>query len=90
MTEEEATLIAEKLARYFAAIDNSIRLLNVNLDHHIALSSARLNVLEKELEDHESRIRSAHDSTTRTNTLIALATGGGLLSLMSLLRELIR
>ena len=90
MTEEEANLIAEKLARHFDIIISSIRLLNTNLDHHITLSSGRLDALEKVLEDHEQRIRNAHDSTTRTNALVALATGGGLLSLVNLLRELIR
>jgi hypothetical protein len=90
MTEEDANLIAEKLARYFDAINNSIRLVNTNLDHHINLSSGRLDAIEKVLEDHEKRIRSAHDSTTRINALVALATGGGLLSLINLLRELIR
>ena len=48
----------------------------------------RLEQLEKDREDHEARIRQLTDSATQFKVLAGLATGGGLLSIASLLKLL--
>ena len=48
----------------------------------------RLAQLEEEKKDHEERIRQLTDSATQFKVLAGLATGGGLLSIASLIKLL--
>jgi hypothetical protein len=50
----------------------------------------RLDVLEAQAKDFENRLRQLQDSSTQFKVLASLATGGGLLSVISLLRELLK
>lgn len=45
-----------------------------------------ITALKKDVEDHETRIRNLETVATRSNVLFALATGGGLISIITLIR----
>jgi hypothetical protein len=79
MNEDQAALIAEKLLHTVDLLKAEIRLL-----------SNRVERLEKDAVDHESRLRALHESATQFKVLAGLASGGGLLSLIGLLRELLK
>lgn len=48
----------------------------------------RIRALEEQGNDHETRIRAVEQTSTRSNVLYALSTGGGLLGAIVLLRTL--
>ncbi len=56
---------------------------------HNKLVDARLDTIETKVTDHETRVRSIELVATRSNVLFSLATGGGLVSLIVLLRTLV-
>lgn len=49
----------------------------------------RIKALEAQGTDHENRIRAVEATSTRSNVLYALSTGGGALGLIVLIRALI-
>ena len=56
---------------------------------HALLTDQRLDVLEKSNGDHEKRIRIVEVVATKFNFLMALSIGGGGLSAIVLIREII-
>jgi len=55
---------------------------------HAELTDLRLKAIEDRQDDHENRIRAVETISTRSNVLYALATGGGLISIITLIRTL--
>jgi hypothetical protein len=53
------------------------------------MSDLRLKTLEAQAVDYEKRLRELTESATQFKLLVSLAVGGGLLSLVDLLRGLL-
>ena len=53
------------------------------------MSQLRLKSLEDQAQDFEKRVRELTESATQFKLLVSLAVGGGLLSLVELIRSLI-
>ncbi len=56
--------------------------------YHTELTDLKLATLRQDVDDHETRIRTLETIATRSNVLYALATGGGLISIVTLFRTL--
>ncbi len=74
----------------------SARLIAEQISHTVDLLRAemkmvdqRLTMLEKASADYEQRLRQLTDSATQFKVLAGLATGGGLLSLIALVRAIL-
>ena len=52
------------------------------------MAEQRIATLEKQAADYEARIRRLTESATQFKLLVSLAAGGGLLSIISLMRAL--
>ncbi len=70
-------------------------LLSEQLTHTLDLIRSELNMvnhrlaqLEEQKKDHEARLRQLTETATQFKVLASLATGGGLLSLFSLIKML--
>lgn len=79
MNGDQAALIAEQLAHQIDLLRGELK-----------LAQQRLEALEARAADHETRLRSLTDGVTQFRVLAGLTTGGGLVSLIILLRELLR
>jgi hypothetical protein len=93
MNEEQdfqAALIAEQLRHTLDLLKGELRLLQSDTRHASELTETRLARLEAQAADFETRLRTLTDAATQFRLLAGLATGGGLLSLVALLRELAR
>ena len=78
MTAEDL-LIAEQLKRLVDGLRNEVEILDMRIAH-----------LEESVKDHETRLRALTDTATQFKLLAGLATGGGLLSLINLIKALIQ
>jgi hypothetical protein len=76
---DQAALIAEQLAHQIDLLRGELK-----------LAQQRLEALENRALDHETRLRTLTDGVTQFRVLAGLTTGGGLVSLIILLRELLR
>ena len=85
----QAQLITAQLRQTIAAITHQNTILRNDFDHHKQLADHRIEELELQIKDHENRLRQVQDSATQFKLLASLATGGGLVSLIALLRTLI-
>lgn len=54
--------------------------------YHAELTDLKLAQLRADVDDHEKRLRTVEVITTRSNVLYALATGGGLISIITLIQ----
>lgn len=79
MNGDQAALIAEQLAHQLDLVRSDLK-----------LAQQRLDSLETRAADYETRLRSLTDGVTQFRVLAGMATGGGLVSLVALLRELLR
>lgn len=85
----ETDLIAEKLSHTIDLLRANINTIRASQEHADELATHRLTSLELQVTDFEKRIRSLQDSSTQFKLLSSLAIGGGLLSLISLIRAII-
>lgn len=79
MNGDQAALIAEQLAHQLDLVRSDLK-----------LAQQRLDSLEARAADYETRLRTLTDGVTQFRVLAGMATGGGLVSLVALLRELLR
>ena len=84
----DADLIASQFSHALDLLRAENKALAKELEHYRQLADSRLTQLEKATEDYETRLRSLQDSSTQFKVLAGLATGGGLLSLITLIRNL--
>ena len=82
-------LIAEQLRHTIDLLRAEIIQTRTALEHSTRLSDQRLATLERQTADFEQRIRALQESATQFKVLAGLATGGGLLSLLSLIRFIV-
>ena len=87
---EPSDLVAEQLLHTFDKIKNELDLVRKDVDHESEITRLRLAALEEAAKDFENRLRALQESSTQFKVLASLATGGGLLSVISLLRELFK
>ena len=72
-------LTAERLARIIDQLRAEITALRVDLSHANDINTARLNRLESETGDHETRIRAATEGVTQFKLFSGLTSGGSAL-----------
>ena len=85
---EDSALIAEQLRHTVDLLRADINALKCENDHMGEIFETRLSTLEKAAVDYEARLRALQESATQFKLLASLATGGGLLSLIVLLKTL--
>jgi len=92
MTDPETAqnrLIAEQLGHTLDLIRAQIAAIQTEQSHMAEVSQLRLKTLESQALDFEKRLRELTESATQFKLLVSLAVGGGLLSLIELVRSLI-
>jgi len=82
-------LIAEQLGHTLDLIKAELAATRAEQAHLTRLSDMRLKTLEDQATDFEKRLRELTESATQFKLLVSLAVGGGLLSVITLLRSLI-
>jgi len=88
VNDPNADLIAAQLRHTIDLLKAELARSNAALTHYKELSEQRLSELEAARRDHEERLRRLQESATQFKVLAGLATGGGLLSLIALVRML--
>ncbi|MFZ6029867.1 MAG: hypothetical protein ACOYYS_19305 [Chloroflexota bacterium] len=85
---------AQLVAAQFAS---AVKAQEIALENHTKLEDTRHQATSKDIaeikddiKDHEARIRALTESSTQFKLLVALATGGGALGVISLLERLLR
>jgi len=82
-------LIAEQLGHTLDLIKAEMAAIRAEQAHLTEVSQLRLKTLETQAVDFEKRLRELTESATQFKLLVSLAVGGGLLSLIELVRSLI-
>ena len=82
-------LITEQLGHTLDLIKAEIAAIQAEQAHLTEMSQLRLKTLEDQAKDFEKRLRDLTESATQFKLLVSLAVGGGLLSLVELIRSLI-
>jgi chaperonin cofactor prefoldin len=82
-------LIAEQLGHTLDLIKAELGTTRAEQEHLASMSDMRLKTLESQAADFEKRLRELTESATQFKLLVSLAVGGGLLSVIALLRSLI-
>jgi len=83
-----AALLTEQLRHANNLLQARIRTLEARLSHQQAMNDQRLGMLEQQISDHETRIRSATEGVTQFKLFSGLVSGGsGLMSLVAILKS---
>jgi hypothetical protein len=85
----DAELIAEQLRHTVDLLQADTDRIRTAQEFADKTASHRLDALERQVADFEQRIRSLQEAATQFKLLSSLAIGGGLLSLISLVRTII-
>ena len=88
--ESQTRLIAEQLGHTLDLVRSEISSIQLEQAHQAEMNSLRLKILEGQASDFEKRLRDLTESATQFKLLVSLAVGGGLLSVIALLRSLIQ
>jgi DNA-binding transcriptional MerR regulator len=89
-TEEPSSrLIAEQLGHTLDLIKAELNATQQEQQHNSEINQLRLKNLEAQAADFEKRLRELTESATQFKLLVSLALGGGLLSLIELVRSLL-
>jgi hypothetical protein len=86
--EAQSRLIAEQLGHTLDLIRAELAALQAEQAHQAEMNALRLKSLEGQAGDFERRLRDLTESATQFKLLVSLAVGGGLLSVIALLRSL--
>jgi hypothetical protein len=86
--ETQNRLIAEQLGHTLDLIRAELATGKAEQGHDRQMVSLRLGTLEAQADDFEKRLRVLTESATQFKLLVSLAMGGGLLSLIELVRSL--
>ncbi|HAF48167.1 MAG TPA: hypothetical protein DCL08_02870 [Anaerolineaceae bacterium] len=85
--DEATALLTEQLRHANALLQAQIKTLDARLAHQQAMNQQRLAMLEEQIRDHETRIRTATEGVTQFKLFSGLASGGsGLMSLVALVK----
>jgi hypothetical protein len=88
--DAQTRLITEQLEHTLDLIRSEITSIKVEQTHQADISGLRLESLELQASDFEKRLRELTESATQFKLLVSLAVGGGLLSLVDLVRTLLQ
>jgi hypothetical protein len=88
--ETQNKLIAEQLGHTLDLIKSELASTRADHEHTTELSTLRLDALENQAADFEKRLRELTESATQFKLLVSLALSGGMLSLIELVRSLLR
>ena len=87
MDEKTSALLTEQLQHANHLLQARIRTLENRMAHTRAMHDQRLAMLEAQVRDHETRLRSATEGVTQFKLFAGLASGGsGLMSLAAILK----
>ena len=87
MEPKAEALLTEQLQHAIHLLEGQIRTLEARMAHQQAMNHQRLLILEEQIRDHESRIRTATEGVTQFKLFSGIASGGsGLMSLVAILR----
>jgi len=87
LEDKSAALLTEQLRHANALLQAQIKSLEARLAHQQAMNAQRLAMLEEQIRDHETRIRTATEGVTQFKLFSGLASGGsGLMSLVAILK----
>jgi hypothetical protein len=85
--DESTALLTEQLRHANVLLQAQIKTLDARLAHQQAMNQQRLTMLEEQIRDHETRIRTATEGVTQFKLFSGLASGGsGLMSLVALIK----
>ncbi len=90
LDEAQNRIIAEQLGHTLDLIKSELASTRAEQEHSTEISTMRLDTLEHQTADFEKRLRELTESATQFKLLVSLALGGGLLSLLELVRVLLR
>jgi hypothetical protein len=82
-------LIAEQLGHTLDLIKAELSATRLEQEHLSEMRLLRLQTLEGQAVDFEKRLRDLTESATQFKLLVSLAVGGGMLSLIELVRSLL-
>jgi tRNA U55 pseudouridine synthase TruB len=88
--ETQNRLIAEQLGHTLDLIKSELAATRAKQEHTTEMNTLRLEALEDQAADFEKRLRELTESATQFRLLVSLAVGGGMLSLIELVRVLLR
>ena len=87
MEDKTQALLTEQMLHANNLMRAQIQALEAKLSHQAAINHQRLTMLEEQIRDHETRIRSATEGVTQFKLFSGLASGGsGLMSLVAVLK----
>lgn len=87
MEDKTEALLTEQLRHANNLMQAQIQSLEGRLSHQQAMNQQRLAMLEEQIRDHETRIRTATEGVTQFKLFSGLASGGsGLMSLVAILK----
>lgn len=87
MEDKTEALLTEQLRHANNLMQAQIKSLEARLSHQQGMNQQRLAILEEQIRDHESRIRTATEGVTQFKLFSGLASGGsGLMSLVAILK----
>lgn len=87
--EPQDQLIAEQLGHTLDLMRSELATTRADQRHSDEMGDMRLRTLECQAADFEKRLRELTESATQFKLLVSLAVGGGLLSLVELVRGLL-
>ncbi len=88
MVDKSEALLTEQLRHVNSLLLNHIKTLEARLSHQQAINQQRLALLEEQMRDHETRIRSATEGVAQFKLFSGLASGGsGIAALIALIRS---
>lgn len=89
MKDTNSRLIAEQLGHTLDLIKADLAATRAEQEHAAQVYMLRIQTLEAQAADYEKRLRDLTESATQFKLLVSLAVGGGLLSLIELVRSLL-
>ncbi len=89
LNDANTRLIAEQLGHTLDLIKAELETTRTEQEHTTQVFLLRLQTLETQAADYEKRLRELTESATQFKLLVSLAVGGGLLSLIELVRVLL-
>jgi chaperonin cofactor prefoldin len=87
--DSQGRLIAEQLGHTLDLVRAEIASIQAEQAHQNEMTVLRLKTLESQAVDFEKRLRELTESATQFKLLVSLAVGGGLLSVIELVRNLL-
>lgn len=87
--DSQNRLIAEQLGHTLDLVRAEMTALQNEQAHQSEMNALRLKTLENQAADFEKRLRELTESATQFKLLVSLAVGGGLLSVIELIRNLL-